>query len=245
MGYALLSLVVRIALTTIVCLFHSLQVSSQEAFADHRPRLLFDTEIGTQTSLGYKLPSTAFGPSLEIPVAKRMEFQVSSDYSPDRKAITNDGNSLKLSGSAIGFANHQIGFMATIERNWLWTSQFDKSAWLPSAGVVIRSDGAGRLYLTYVFPTGCVWATPSNPCKIQSNRLQGIELRQDVRSASHARWGFKIGFYRFCDQGNPNDPQAGRKCHFAETALATLRFEFHLGGRSLSPSSNPDKSDNF
>src|SRR5216684_625961 len=242
--YTLLSLVVRIALTGIVCLFYSLQASSQ-AFADRRPRLLLDTEIGSETSLGYKLPSTAFGPSLEIPVAKQMEFQVSSAYSPDRKAITNDGNSLKLSASAIGFANYRVGFIATIERNWLWTSQFDKSAWLPSAGVVIRNDGAGRSYLTYVFPTGCVWATPSNPCKIQSNRLQGIELRQDIRSSSHIRWGFRAGFYRFCDQGNPNDPQAGRKCHFATTALATLRFEFHLGGRVLSAPSNPGKSDNF
>jgi hypothetical protein len=197
----------RIALTGIVCVFYSLQVSSQEAFADHRPRLLLDMEIGSETSLGYKLPSTAFGPSLEIPVAKRMEFQASSAYSPDRKAITNDGNSLKVSGSAIGFANRQMGFVATIERNWLWTSQFDKSAWLPSAGVVIRNDGAGRSYLTYVLPTGCVWATPSNPCKIQSNRLQGIEIRQDIRSASHIRWGFKVGFYRFCDQGNVILPQ--------------------------------------
>jgi len=204
---------------------------------------LFDAEVGSQASLGYKLPSAAFGPSLEIPVAKRMEFQVSSDYSPDRKAITNDGNSLKVSGSAIGFANYRMGFIATIERNWLWTSQFDKSAWLPSAGVVIREDYFGRAYLTYLFPTGCVWATPSNPCKIQSNRLQGIEIRQDIRSASHIRWGFKVGFYRFCDQGNPNDPQAGRKCHFATTALATLRFEFQLGGRLLS--FNPGKSDNF
>jgi hypothetical protein len=236
---------VRIGLTGIACLFFSLQVSSQEAFADHRPRLLLDTEIGTETSLGYKLPSTAFGPSLEIPVAKRMELQLNSAYSPDRKAITNDGNSLKVSGSAIGFANQRMGLIATIERNWLWTSQFNKSAWLPSAGVVIRNDGAGRSYVRYVFPTGCVWATPSNPCRTQSNRLQGIEIRQDIRSASHTRWGFRVGFYRFCDQGNPNEPQAGRKCHFAETALATLRFEFHMGGRSLSPSSSASKSDNF
>jgi len=68
---------VRIALTGIACLRFSLQVSSQEVFADHRARLLFHMEAGSQTSLGYKLlPSTAFGSSLEIPFAKRMEFQV-------------------------------------------------------------------------------------------------------------------------------------------------------------------------
>jgi hypothetical protein len=237
----------RIVLTGIACLFYSLPASSQEAFADHRSRFLLDAEVGSQASLGYKNPSTAFGPSIEIPLAKRLEFQASGAYSPDRKAITNDGQSLKVGSSAIGFANYRLGFIATLERNWLWTSQFDKSGWLPSAGVVIRNDyfGPGRLYLTYVVPTGCVWATPSNPCKIQSNRLQGIELRQDIRSPSHTRWGFRAGFYRFCDQGNPNDPQAGRKCHFAATALATLRFEFHLGGRSLAAPSNSGKSDNF
>src|SRR5258708_17235057 len=153
---------VSMALTVIVCLFYSLQVSSQEAVADRRPRLLLDTEVGTQASLGYKLPSTAFGPSLEIPVAKRIEFQVSSAYSPDRKAITNDGNSLKVSGSAIGFANHRIGFIATIERNWLWTSQFDKTAWLPSAGVVIRKNRAGRAVLTKRLSTDCGGGAPHN-----------------------------------------------------------------------------------
>jgi hypothetical protein len=238
---------VRIALTGIVCLLYSLPASSQEAFADHRPRLLLDVEAGSQGSLGYKSPSSAFGPSVEIPAAKRLEFQAGAAYSPDRKNITNDGQSLKLSGSAIGFANYRMGFIATLERNWLWTSQFDKSAWLPSAGIVMRNDyfGPGRLYLAYVFPTGCVWATPSNPCKIQSNRLQGIELRQDVRSASHVRWGFKGGFYRFCDQGNPNARQAGRKCHFAATVVATLRFEFHLGNKLFSQPLNRSKSDNF
>src|SRR5258708_24994394 len=153
---------VRIALTGIACLFYSLQVSSQEAFADRRPRLLLDTEIGSQASLGYKLPSTAFGPSLEIPVAKRMEFQVSSDYSPDRKAITNDGNSLKVSGSAIGFANYRMGVIATIERNWLWTSQFDKTAWLPSAGLRIRQHEARRLLLHKYPLTARLWGHSSN-----------------------------------------------------------------------------------
>src|SRR5260370_30661256 len=238
---------VRVVLAFLVCSFPVLPALSQEKSADHRARLLLDAEAGTQTSLGYKFPSTGFGPSIEVPVAKHFEFQADALYSPDRKAITNDGQSLNVSGSAIRFATQRLGFIASLERNWLWTSQFDKSAWFPSTGIVIRNDyfGPGRAYLTYVFPTGCVWATPSNPCQIQSNRLQGIQLRHDLRAALHMRWGFETGLYHFCDQANPSAPQLGRRCHWAATALATLRFEFHLGGRPRLPRDRAAESDNF
>jgi hypothetical protein len=180
---------VRGVLAVLVCLFSSVSVRGQQLYPDHRPRLLFDAEAGSLGSLGYKFPSTAFGPSVKIPFHKRFEFQGSATYSPDRKVITGNGHSLKLSGSAIRFMNNRWGFIATVERSWLWTSQFDKSAWHPSAGIVIRNDywGPGRLYVNYVFPTGCVWATPNNPCQIQSNRIQGFELRQDVRLSSYMR----------------------------------------------------------
>jgi len=237
----------RIAIATIVCLFSASQTWSQERFSDHRTRLLLDAEVGSETALGYELPSSAFGPSMEIPVGNRLEFQTRALYSPDRKAITGDGQSLMVSGSAIAFATQRLGLIASLEHVSLWTSQFDKSSWLPSAGVVVRNDyfGAGRLYLTYVFPTGCVWATVANPCKLQSNRLQGFEFSQDIRSPSHIRWGFTGGLYHFCDQANPNAPQAGRRCHWAPTALVTLRFEFHLGRWLTSAHSGSDGSDNF
>jgi hypothetical protein len=103
----------RILLAAIVLAVACLPVLAQESYADHRPRLLLDTEFGSETSLGYKFPSLAFGPSIEIPVAKRFEFQASSAYSPDRKAITNDGKSVKVSGSAIGFASSRLGFIGT------------------------------------------------------------------------------------------------------------------------------------
>ena len=219
----------------------------QSASADDRPRLLLDAAIGSETALGYKLPAISLGPSVEIPIAHRFELQASGTYSPDKKAITNDGHLASVSGSAIGFATDRVGFMASVERGWLWTSQFDKMAWFPSAGVVVRNDyfGHGRLYVAYVFPTGCVWATASNPCHIQSNRLQGVTLRQDVRSASHTRWGLESGLYRFCDQANPNEPQLGRNCHWGMTGLAIVRFEFHLGIRAQRVPTDATESDNF
>lgn len=222
---------VNITVLGSVFLLFSLPACSQESITDQRPRFLLNTELGSEESLGYEFLSFGVGSSLEIPIAKRFEFQGNATYSPDRKAITNDGQSVKIVGSALGFATKRLGFIATSAGSWLWTSQFGERAWLPSVGAVIRNNylGPGRLYLTYVFPTGCVWATPSNSCKMQSKRLQGIEIKEEIRSNSHGRWGFRGGLYHFCDQGNPNDPQAGRNCHLGVIALATLSFEFHLG----------------
>jgi hypothetical protein len=219
----------------------------QEHFADARPRLLLDTEIGSESSLGYDFPSISFGPSLEIPVKKRFEFQVSGAYSPDKKNITHNGELASVSGSALGFVNRRIGFIAKVERGWLWTSQFDKAALFPSAGIVIRNDyfGHGRLFMTYTFPTGCVWATPNVPCKTQSNRLQGITLHQDFRSRSNTRWGLETGFYNFCNEANPNEPNTGRNCHWGATARAIVAFEFHLGKQSRFAAAEATNSDNY
>ena len=219
----------------------------QTSVEDNRPRLLLDAETGTEAGLGYKSPSFSVGPAIEIPIAKRFEFQASGQYSPDKKAITDNGELADVSGSFVGFATQRVGFIATVERGWLWTSEFDKSAYFPSAGVVLRNDylGHGRLYVTYTFPTGCVWATPSNPCSIQSNRLQGITLHQDTRSGSHTRWGFEGGLYNYCLEANPSEPQTGRVCRWGATARAILRFEFHLGSKSRFTARDVSDPDNY
>ena len=221
--------------------------NGSQSYFDQRPRLLLGAEAGSETSLGYKFPSIAVGPGIEIPFAQRFEFQAHAQYSPDAKYITNNGNSLNLDASVIGFATRKFGLTGSVKRSWLWTSQFNERAWYPSAGIVLRNDywGPGRLWLSYVFPTGCVWATPGHPCTLQSKRLQGVELNQEVRANSHFRWGFRGGVYHFCDQSNPNDPQAGRNCHLGFAALATFRFEFHAGKLSHFARSNSDETDNF
>jgi hypothetical protein len=214
--------------------------------SDQRPRLLLESQFGSARSLGFKFPSVSFGLSLELPFRRRFEFQTATLYSPDRKFITNDGNGLKVSGSLIAFVTSRLGAIGTVERSALWTSQFAESGWPLSMGAVIRNDylGQGRLYVSYVFPTGCVWATASNPCTLQSKRLQGVHVRQDVRNGSHQRWGFDFGIYHFCDQANQNEPQAGRHCHIGGTAMVTLSMEFHVG-RSSRYRLNGNSEDNF
>jgi hypothetical protein len=44
--------------------------------------------------------------------------------------------------------------------------------------------------------------------------------------------GLEAGIYHFCDEGNPYDAQAGRKCHMGGTMLITFSFEFHFRQRS-------------
>jgi hypothetical protein len=202
----------------------------QEQSVDRSARLLLNSEIGSATQLGYKFPSTSFGPSVEIPLTKHFELQGDAAYSPDRKFITNDGHAFRVSGTFIHWARPSVGLVAGFERTWLWTSQFNKTAFFPSAGVVVRSGylGPGRLYLTYQLPTGCVWATASNPCKTQSNRLQGLQVRQEFRAVPHLRLGVGGGLYHFCDQGNPYAPQVGRTCHMAVTVFTMGTFESHL-----------------
>ena len=220
---------------------------SQTIFSDDRPRLLLDSQVGSETALGYKFPSLSVGPSFEIPIKNRFELQAGASYSPDKKLITNDGRVVDVTASAVGFVNQRIGFTAGVERGWLWTSEFDKKALFPSAGIVLRNDyfGPGRFYLSYVLPTGRAWATTNDPLTLQSNRLQGITVRQETRSRSHMRWGVESGLYRFCDEGNPNDPQASRRCHLGISALATFSFEFHLGSKSRFSAPGAIDTDDF
>lgn len=166
-------------------------VNGQESSTDQRIRLLLYGELGDNSSLGYELPSSEIGPLLEIPLGTRFEVQPAVFYSPDKKTITNNGQSLMPQGTVIVFVNHTFGLTGGYERSWLWTSEFDKSATYPSAGVVLRSGSSnrGRTFLSYLFPTGCVWATRGNPCAIQSNRLQGkaANLFRVARHLGHWR----------------------------------------------------------
>ena len=206
---------------------------SQEipAYTTSPLRVFLDGDIGVRAELGFIPPSSDFGASFEYPRWRKVELQGDFSFSPDKKKITHDGYSIETSGTAILWPFARVGLSGEIDYGRLWTSQFNEHGTAPQIGVVIRTryQYPGRLYVRYLFPTGCVWATPANPCTLQSKRLQGTTLRQEFQFGPYLRWGVEAGIYHFCAQSNENEPAIPRKCSWAGTDLVFLRFQ--LRGR--------------
>jgi hypothetical protein len=136
-------------------------------------RQLLDSDIGSDAGLGFKAPHVTVGPSVERPIGLRFELQGSIQYSPDKKSITNDGNSLPVQGLGIFWINGRFGIRGVLRHSNLWTSQFNKRTFGPAAGVVIREHFermAGRLYISFLMPAGCEWGPD---CRIKSKGLVG------------------------------------------------------------------------
>jgi hypothetical protein len=193
-----------------------------------RPQLFVDSRLAVNSGLGYRQPFRSFGLSVELPVAKRVEFHADFWYSPDKKVITNDGTQFLMKGTALVWLTHRIGITGSYQRDWLWTSQFNEQSSNPLPGIVVRNHYAhpGRFYLSYLLPTGCVWATPSNPCLLQSKRTQGFQLTQEYQMKSYLRFSVGGTITHFCDQSNENDPAAGRTCHLTPTVEFGVKVEF-------------------
>lgn len=209
----------------------------QEPIADTNPppRIFIDSDIGVRAQLGFTPPSRDFGASFEYPLWQRLEIQGAGSFSPDHKQITHDGHSLSVVGTAIVWPSLRVGVLGEVGWGRLYTSQFTEGGTTPTIGVVIRThyEYPGRLYFRYSFATGCVWATPSNPCTLQSKRLQGPTITQEFQVLPHIRWGAEAGIYHFCDQSNENDPAAGRTCHWAGTEMIFVRFQFRAAQRDV------------
>lgn len=196
-------------------------------------RMFLDTDIGVRAELGFIPPSSDFGASFEYPLWQKLELQGAGSFSPDHKQITHDGHSFSLTGTAIVWPSWRVGVLGEVGYGRLWTSQFAEAGTTPTIGVVIRTryEYPGRLYFRYSFPTGCVWATPSNPCTLQSKRLQGPTIRQEFQFRPHVRWGVEAGIYHFCDQSNEDEPSIPRTCHWAGTELLFIQFQFPAARR--------------
>jgi hypothetical protein len=192
-------------------------------------RWLLDSETGSDAGLGFKEPHVAVGPSFERPIGLRFEVQGSIHYSPDKKSITNDGNSLLVQGVGIFWINGRFGLSGNTLHSNLWTSQFNKSAFRPAAGVVIREhfEGMpGRLYLNFLIPTGCEWG-PNY--RIQSNRTKGPEVYWEHRLWPNLRLGLHFGVYHILNQSNNFRPDIPRTGEWTGNTHVVLRFEFPSG----------------
>jgi hypothetical protein len=202
---------------------------------DERTRWLMDSEVGTYAGLGFEPPHTAFGTTVEHPFSQRLEAQASIRFSPDPKLRTDDGRSLAVWAKGILWANSYFGLSGGTTYSRLWTNQFDKTAWLPAAGVVFRLKFLGRptrMYLDYLVPTGSI-----DNHGIESSRIQGAEYYVESRMASKGpltiRVGLKWNVYHFLERGNPEcDGTFGgpvscrRKGDITGVAAFTLRFEW-------------------
>jgi hypothetical protein len=182
----------------------------------------------------YPFPSIEVG--LENPATNWLDIRVGSWYAYSPKFITGNGNSAGLQGGISGWMpGRRLAMTFDVGKTWLWTSQFKKQGVHPSVGLVLRQgsdERRSRFYISYLVPTGCVWATKTNPCTIQSGRTQGPQFTWESLLSRKTRFAGNWNVYHFCDQANPQEPKTGRRCHFALTANLSFFFDFRRG-RSL------------
>lgn len=192
-------------------------------------RWLLEAETGSDAGLGFKMPHLAFGTFFERSMGTHIELQGRISFSPDRTYITNDGTTLILKGTGLLWITPRFAVTGGLTKSNLWTSQFNKVSWAPSAGIAIREhvmDMPGRLYVSYVFPTGCQWGAN---CPIQSSRMLGSQVYWEQRIFPHFRLGYQFGFYRVLNQGNPLQPSAGRTGEVTGDVHVVVRYEFPRG----------------
>jgi hypothetical protein len=188
-------------------------------------RWLFDTEFGSGVQLGNKLSSTAFGPSFEIPRWNRYEFQGNLSLLPTQQIAGHDAHSLQVGGAGIVWVNNRIGAGAGFQHTWLWTPKVSKSGWSPLLTFVLRDQlyRPGRLYVTYLFPTGCSARAANADCRFPSGRPQGPQVLQELRLFPHFRLGVHVGLFHFCASSALT---IMTDCHWAGSESVRLRFEF-------------------
>ena len=214
-------------------------------------RWLIDTEIGSATGLGFKFPHMALGFTMERPI-KRAELQTHFLVSPDVKSFARSGHDYQTGVTGLVWLTHRIAAQGGVSYSIYWSAIPNQSACIPDdlypggcryeytyspyhkggttlfVGAVMRDSwfgSPGRFYIQYYVPTGCQWATPSNPCQIQSSRTQGIGFQQEFRLWEHWRVGLKGAWLRYADQSNPYAPELGRTWHNTGTMTAIIRFE--------------------
>lgn len=188
-------------------------------------RWMLDTQYGSLPLFGVNSAATSFGPAVEYSVTSNFEVQGNLSLTPSQTANTttaSTGHSFGLGGAGIGWINERFGLSFSVQQSWLWASKLSASAWNPSLGMVVRDyfHRPGRLYVNYLFPTGC---SGGSSCPSPLSRMQGIQSTQEFRLWRHFRLGLQGGVYHFCSEGAPLNQ---RTCQFSPAGLVMMRFEF-------------------
>ena len=217
-------------------------------------RILFDTQVGDYSGLGFSAPylgwalavELPFGPSVrdfEIPGSeRRFEYQPSIGFSFDTKTFAKTGYDLSANNEGIIWIDHRFAgeggygytaYSAAIDPKAAYgeTTSYTlhQSEWVPNVGAVIRDTlhrQPGRLYVDYLFATGCQWATQSNPCTIQSSRTHGIDVIQEIRIRSFLRVAAEVAVVEYYDQSNENEPSIPRTQHIVPFGTVHIALEW-------------------
>jgi hypothetical protein len=217
----------RMAKALLMVLAFDVSLSAQALAPGRAPatRLMLDSGIGYD-GIGFKNPHVVFGASLEQAMGERVELQGGVSFSPNLKLTTNDDKSILVTGMGLFWITHRLAVTGGFTRANLLGSQPSKIDWMPSVGIGMRDhlfSFPGRLYLSYVFPTGCQWGAN---CPIQSIRILGPQGYWEHRIWPHLRLGMQVSYYRILNQGNPLDPASGRTGEWKGDVRMLMRFEF-------------------
>ncbi|HTS07528.1 MAG TPA: hypothetical protein VMP68_18255 [Candidatus Eisenbacteria bacterium] len=194
-------------------------------------RWSFDTRFGSEPELGFRVPSTSFGSSIEYPLGNQLELQGGVIVTPTETANGAEAHWVEIEGTGIARLTTRLGLSFGVRREWLWAGQTQRSGWNPMLGVVLRDQllRPGRLSVAYLFPTGCGERVSS--CSNWSGRTQGMELTQEFRLWPHFRVGLRGGIYHYCEL---NESSGHGDCKFSPGGEIIMRFEFSKGSSQIS-----------
>lgn len=212
------------------------------AYASAQTRVLGDFEIGSDAGLGFKEPHIAAGATVESRF-KRFEVHPFFKFSPDIKYFALSGYNINVGSRQMFWVNKHLAMTGMYDYSAYWQTYqiptsgviypnspkavLHKTTNFISPGFLLQKDISGvtnRWYLDYIIPTGCVWATETNPCQIQSNRTTGVKFVWTARLYSRLEFGLTGGVYHLADQSNPHRPDLPRTTHVTGDMSVLLRF---------------------
>ena len=201
-------------------------VFSIVGYANAQTSLLVQTRVGTAKTLGFKAPSFGIGLGLERQ-APRFEYDAGFYFSPDQKIFATYRRGAFSANATASIFKQRFGLTGGVifsrYQSDIQGVPYQKGAVIPVVGLVAKDlILPGRSRLVYLFPTGCIYPSPDNPCTIQSPRERGIQASQEFKFFEGIRLGYTASWIHYCDQAAPTS--IVRNCRYGWSAYSTLRI---------------------
>lgn len=207
------------------------------ASAHAQTTILASGEVGPGY-LGFRDPHLAIGATTETKIHRLFLWQQFL-ISPDVKQGRNRGHDIAYGVTADFNVWHHMGPLVGYSYSKYWSGRVEKNSDVvvdryskggghPVVGAAILDSwyGApGRFVVEYHFPSGCVYATASDPCPITSPRTRALTFSQEFELWHKLRLGVLGGWLNYGDQVNPNAPNVPQSRHNTGYVTATVRYE--------------------